>query len=450
MPDPRDTAQLPDREDAPTERRPPVDAEAPRAETEPPHLHDVTSTAGDYLRGRWASLTGLIRAHRAAAALAAVVVVAAVVAAVALAASGPDLPSEQLVSEDATARLETPEYSSGSFGWEDILVPREVEVRSISRDDDSGGAVAEVLVTYSGSHGVVAEKAATLRYAQEDGAWEATGEPEDVRVSWHVTEGVDESRVIENVSVVLERAERSLGQGEADEPTLAEIYAGAEVSVEGAEFDEEAQTESLELVLVREGAYERYECRIGLSLAFRSSSGQWEIAEASVSDGAKERSLEPLLGTWEGTFQSQETDGRKCLAAREAGLTVTISSVRGDSGAEQVTGTITGVAHYHAAPSDDAASTDGDAQLSEVSFTATLTEESDATLTFEGTLPEDVGGTVTLALSFGSAEDPSQVTARVTTAYVHEESFLFVSYDESATYTDLFSLVRVEEASQEE
>ena len=442
-----ETAELPGHEDAPTERRPPVAAaDAPQPEGEPPHLRDVTGTIGDYLRSRLTALAGAVRAHRLAAALAAVAAIAAVVAVVALATSAPSLPSEELVSDDAAARLETPAYSSGSFGRDDIIVPREVDVRSIARDGSTGEAVADVMVTYSGSHGISAEKAATLRYSATGGAWALVGEPENVRVSWHTTEGVDEERVIKNAGSILERADRALGQDDAEGPTLSELYAGASVQAEASAPDVESQTQVVELLFTRESAYERYECRMAVSFAFRSASGQWEIEGVSVEDGARERSLEPLVGTWTGTFQSQEADGEKCLAARGAGLVVTISSVRSEAGVEQVSGTVSGVAHYHAAPSSDTAASDGDTPFSDVPFTAALVEESDGTLVFEGALPEDVGGTVTLSLAFGSADDPSRAVARVTTTYVHEGSFFFVPFDETFTYEDLFSLVRSADA----
>ena len=57
-----------------------------------------------------------------------------------------------------------------------------------------------------------------------------------------------------------------------------------------------------------------------------------------------------------------------------------------------------------------------------------------------------MGGTVTLSLTFGSADDPSRAVARVTTTYVHEGSFFFVPFDETFTYEDLFSLVRSADA----
>lgn len=437
------TAELRDHQDAPTVRRPPVDAAAPQARDEPPHLRDVTGTLGGYLRARAASLARLARAHRIAVALAAVVATAALVAAIALATSAPDLPSHELVVDDAVTRLEAPACSSGPFGWDDILVAREVDVRSITYDADAGDAVAEVMVTYSGSHGISAEKAASLRYSATGGSWEPAGEPENVRVSWHTDAGVNEARVIENAGLVLERADRALGLGNDSEgPTLAQLYSGASVAMESGTLDVESQAQDATLDFTQEGAYERYECRMAVRFVFRSASGQWEIESVSVDDDATQRSLEPLVGTWHGTFQNQETEGEKCLAARGSELVVTISSTRSEAGIEQLTGTVSGVAHYHAAPSADAVSSEGDTIFSNVPFTAALVEDSADTLVFEGTLPEDVGGTVTLSLSFGSADDPSRAVARVTTVYAHEASFLFVPYEETFTYVDNFALAR--------
>ena len=58
--------------DGPTERRPPVEATAPRpatlGRTDEPRLRDVGGTLAAYLRGRAALLADLVRRHRGAAA----------------------------------------------------------------------------------------------------------------------------------------------------------------------------------------------------------------------------------------------------------------------------------------------------------------------------------------------------------------------------------------------
>ena len=63
-------------------------------------------------------------------------------------------------------------------------------------------------------------------------------------------------------------------------------------------------------------------------------------------------------------------------------------------------------------------------------------------LTCPGDLPQQVNGTVSVELSFGSAEDASAVTAKVTSTYKHTGSFLLIPYDETLTYADTYTLHR--------
>ena len=422
------TATLGESPGGDTQRRPPVAPEAPEPAA-------GTDAAGPR---RWLGTAArAVRAHGAVVAVAAVAAVLLAVAA-ALALRSPGTPPEELVAEDARARLTTPAYAPGAFGNDDVLVARDVEVRSITPAED-GTARAEVLVSYEGSNAVCAEKSATLGYALQDGKWVAAGEPEDVRVSWAATNGISQERLKANIGVVLARADQLLGDAGAG-ASLEELYDGAEVSVEREEFDPEEGTDVLDLVCVRAGLFESYECHMTVTFAFRSASGQWEIEDVQVSEDGRTRSLEPLVGTWSGTFSRQETDGTKCLAARGAGLTLTVEQARTEGGISQVSGTASGVAHYHAHPGQDAQGCDGDAVFQDVPFTATLVDDADGSLVFEATLPEDVDGVVSLTLRLGSAEDPTSATAEVTTTYTHTGSFLFFPYDETLSYTDVFSL----------
>ena len=197
-------------------------------------------------------------------------------------------------------------------------------------------------------------------------------------------------------------------------------------------------------ILERAGAFETYECRLSAGLAFRSSNGQWEVERLSVADGGKTRSLEPLVGTWEGTFVGQETDGAKCLAGRGAGLALSVERAVTEGGVSQVSGTIAGMAHYHAHPAQDTEGCAGDLELVNVPFTATLVDDADGTLVLEATLPEDVGGTTSLTLRLGEKDSPTAATAEVTSSYQHTGSFLFFPVEETLTYVDVFTLTHVE------
>ncbi len=426
-----------------TERRPPVEpATAPSPEEA--DLRDVAGTVGSFLRGRVAALTRLVREHRVASAVTALVVVAAAVAVAAAALAGPQLPSSDFVEQDALARLQTPDYSPGSFGRDDVLVARDVEIRAISPGEDRDHARAEVLVTYSGSY-VQAQRSATLGYAREGSGWAAGGDPSDVRVSWQALADPDPNKIVSNASVLLAQADRQLAErGEDDGVTLEQLYANAEVRVDRFEADLEQGSCSVEITCTRAGAFETYECRLSAGLAFRSSNGQWEVERLSVADGGKTRSLEPFVGAWAGTFVGQETDGTKCLAGRGAGLSLSVERAVTEGGVSQVSGTIAGMAHYHAHPAQDTEGCAGDLELVNVPFTATLVDDADGTLVLEATLPEDVGGTTSLTLRLGEKDNPTAATAEVTSSYQHTGSFLFFPVEETLTYTDVFTLTRVE------
>lgn len=438
-------------ETQPTVRRELVDETSPRPTTqmEPaPRLRDVTGTFGDYVRGRREALSSFVRRHRAATALLAALAVVAVAAlAIAFAQAG-RVPGGELIATDARERLSAPTYSSGTFGHDDALVAREVDVRRVTRSGSaseggnaqfgaSGYASAEVVVSYTGSY-VSADQGATLEYALLDGSWVDVGGARDVEVAWHASAGVDQEKVVRNAHLLLKRADDQ-GVPEGDLP-LVELYANAVAEVSDERFDADAQTDTLTLTLTRSEAFYSYTCTMTVTFAFRQASGQWEVESVSVADGARERSLEALLGTWTGTFQSQDTDGEKCLAAREAGLTVVVS----EAGGSEVSGTVSGVAHYHERPSKDATGCEGDLALDQAPFTAKLAESEDGSLTFEAALPEDVDGSATLTLSFGADGDPSAVTASLTSSYQHTGSILFFPVDETLTYTDLFSLKKDE------
>lgn len=433
-----------------TERRPPVEATAPRpaapegaGET---RLRDVAGTVAGYVRGRAALLADLARRHRAAAVALALVACAAVALLGLALFNALAVPDEATIAADARAALEAPEHSGGTYGTDASLVVQDVDVRSVRRSQSapegteprfgaSGYAAAEVVVTYAGQ-GVSASRGATLSYALVDGTWELLPGVDDEGVSWRATTGVDQQKVLNNVHLLLARADEADGT----EPALAELYAGADVTVGEESFDEGAQTDTLEVACVRAGTFESYECRLSVTFSFSQTNGQWSVSAVEASDGARERNLDALLGTWTGAFQSQQTEGDKCLAAREAGLSVEVQGTSADGDAVTLSGAVSGVAHYHVNPSGDAASCEGDLALEGVAFTARLESDDEEGLVFVATLPEDVGGTSTLTLRFGTAQDPSAAVAELASSYSYDDSFLFIPYERTAAYTDTFSL----------
>lgn len=421
-----------------TERRAPVET-APEGAAEPA-LRDIMGALGRYRRGRARALGELAGRHRGALLALLALAIVGIVTAAAL-AGAPGLPSTEQVRDDLAA-LPAPACPGGDFGSDGPLAVSGVEVREVARGPEAGRATARALVSYEGT-GVCADASVTAPYALEGGAWTLDADGLATQVSWRATAGVDPNRVVAGLAGLLARADEELGRQESDGPTLSGLYAGAQVSVGPVTFDERAQTSSLELTCRQGTGRVVRECRLAVSLAFRQANGQWEVEGVEVADGAFDLRLDDLLGTWSGTFASQSTEGTKCLAAREAGLTVEVDA-SSPQGGGTLTGTVSGVAHYHAHPAEDAASCEGDQALADVPFTARLVEadEKSGALVFEATLPEDVGGTCSLRLSFGSADDPSTVEAELTTTYPHTGSFLFIPYDETLTYADRFTLAR--------
>lgn len=442
--------------ETPTERRPPVDATAPRpaAAEGTPRLRDVGSAAAGYLRGRAALLASLARRHRGAALALGLLALAAVVLLGLALFRALAVPDAATIEGDAREALVTPEHTGGTYGTDATLVRQGVDVRSVTRSQTApegtspqfgaaGYATAEVVVSYSGQ-GVTADQGATLSYALVDGAWTLLPGAANAGVTWRATTGVDQTKVLNNTHLLLARADEADGT----EPALAELYADSSATIDREEFDEAAQTDTLELVCTRAEAYETYECRLTVTFSFSQTSGQWGVSRVEVSENARERNLDALVGTWAGAFQSQQTDGGKCLAARETGLTVEVLGwSEAEGGSATISGYVSGVAHYHANPGDDAASCAGDMTLGEVPFTARL-EDGEAGLSFVAELPEDLGGHATLTLRFGTEEDPSAVVAQLRSEFTYDDAILFIPYERTATYTDSFAVTRADGNTQ--
>lgn len=432
-----------------------------------PHLSDVTGITGSYLRASFDDLLAACKRHKGARLALGAILVACVFILVSAALHARNVPGADLVEKDAWARLSAPEYAPGVFGSQDNLYMSEVKVdsqRRVVRANDSSQAqfgasgYAEAHVTAKfGNGSVVATKTATLSYAKVGPDWQGIGGEADASVSYEAVAGVPRTQVLANLDDLLAEGERSLkaaaktsgGSADGTGLTLAQIYDGAKVSVESEDFDEEAQTETVVLTCVKASSFESYTCRLTARFAFRPVNGVWELESVEVNDDAKTRTFQPLVGTWEGTFQSQETDGAKCLGAGASPLSVTFEaaeSADGDAGA-RLTGSISALAHFHEHPSADSAACDGDEALADVRLVANYygghNADVDSDLAFVAALPEEVGGTVTVTFGFGVGGDPTQAVARVQTTYPHKGTFLFIPYDQTITYTDVYLLRKV-------
>lgn len=432
-----------------------------------PHLSDVTGITGSYLRASFADFLAACKRHKGGCLAFGAILVACVIILASATLNARNVPGADFVEKDAWARLGAPEYAPGVFGSQDNLYMSEVKVdsqRRVVRTNDSSQAqfgasgYAEAHVTAKfGNGSVVATKTATLSYAKVGSTWQGIGGEADASVSYEAVAGVPRTQVLANLDDLLAEGERSLkaaaktagGSTGGAGLTLAQIYDGAKVSVESEDFDGEAQTETVSLTCVKASSFESYTCRLTTHFAFRPVNGVWEVESVEVNDDAKTRTFQPLVGTWEGTFQSQETDGAKCLGAGASPLSVTFEAAEtadGDAGA-RLTGSISALAHFHEHPSADSAACDGDEALADVRLVANYygghNADVDSDLAFVAALPEEVGGTVTVTFGFGVGGDPTQAVARVQTTYPHKGTFLFIPYDQTITYTDVYLLRKV-------
>ena len=432
-----------------------------------PHLSDVTGITGSYLRASFDDLLAACKRHKGGCLAFGAILVACVFILASAALHARNVPGADFVEKDAWARLSAPEYAPGVFGSQDNLYMSEVKVdsqRRVVRTNDSSQAqfgasgYAEAHVTAKfGNGSVVATKTAILSYAKVGSTWQGIGGEADASVSYEAVAGVPRTQVLANLDDLLAEGERSLkaaaktagGSTGGTELTLAQIYDGAKVSVESEDFDGEAQTETVSLACVKASSFESYTCRLTAHFAFRPVNGIWEVESVEVNDDAKTRTFQPLVGTWEGSFQSQETDGAKCLGAGASPLSVTFEAAEtadGDAGA-RLTGSISALAHFHEHPSADSAACDGDEALADVRLVANYygghNADVDSDLAFVAALPEEVGGTVTVTFGFGVGGDPTQAVARVQTTYPHKGTFLFIPYDQTITYTDVYLLRKV-------
>ncbi len=436
----------------PTLERPAVDAGDGASEQDGAATADGDAPAA----GKPSPIAGardFIRTHKplviGSTGLLAVVVALLVVAGVHAAS----VPANDVIIANARTRVTAPDYDGGTWGDITPLHVVDVKVKGVARSKTaidsasaqfgaSGYANADVVVTFENGS-VRSTKEATLGFAKVSGNWTAIGSETDTSVSFEPTAGVSEDRVVENATELLDRAEQQLG-AKTGEVSLAGIYTNGQVKVSASDYDADAKTDVVTLSCAKTGTFDAYATQIRATFSFRSVSGLWEITDVSVPADAKARKFTPLLGTWEGTFQTQETGGGKCLAASESPLSITFSEQEAsgalDGKDSQLTGKISCVAHLHAQPSRDSRSQEGDEALVDVPLTATCESESDGATVFTGTLPDQAGGTMTVELDFGGSEDATAATAKVTTSYESTTSFLFIPRTETLTYTDTYLL----------
>ena len=414
----------------------PTAAESEPEPAEPASLHDVAATTGSYARGVVGRVSAFLQTHALATAAVVTLCVVAVLGLGALTRSLSSLPDDAAVRHDVQAMLAAPSYSGGAYGDDEPLSLTDVRVDRRTRNSSENGAY-QVDVTASYSNGSVeALQEATLLYDHADGSWTCGSATPVGSALYSTTSGTDPEKLVANAAGILQRADSSQPD-ESGSVALSRLYDGAEVSVTEQSFDAEAQTEAVTLHFSKASTFTSYECDVQASFAFRQGNGLWELTSATASEGARAATLDPLVGTWVGTFQGQVAAEGRCFGAKEAGARVTISS----ASAERIAGTLSVVAHFHGEPTSDQQTMEGDVQLTDVAFSGTAVE-GEAGFSFLCTLPDDAGGGGELNLVFGPSEDPDGARATVTTYHTYTTSFLFIPYERDAVFSDTFVLTR--------
>jgi hypothetical protein len=247
---------------------------------------------------------------------------------------------------------------------------------------------------------------------------------------------LETDKVLSSMSGILQRAETSFSE-EQNGTALPSLYADAQATITSDSFDAETQTEVMSLHLARSATFTAYECDVQATFAFRPSNGLWELTAATASDNAKDITLSPLMGTWTGTFREQTSSKGKCFGAKASDLRIVVTSVSND----KITGTVSGIVHYHGEVPEDTDASEGDTELSGVPFSGTMLREGSG-ISFTCTTPQDASGVVELSLLFGTQADPSAARAVLTTTHAYEASWFIFAYDTEATFSDTFVLTR--------
>ena len=419
----------------PTETIP--SAEEPQAtQSEPASLHDVATTTGSYARGVVGRLSEFLAAHGLATAVIAALCVVAVLAMGALARNFSSLPDDATVRRDVQSSLAMPAYSGGAYGHDDPLSLVDVQIGRRSRGQ-TGEGTYQVEVTTSYSNGMVnVLQEATLAYEQTAGAWTCSAATPVGSAVYSTTSGTDAGKLVSSAAGILQRADSSQPDATGS-VSLSRLYEGAEVRVVEQTFDAESQTETATLHFSKSSTFTSYECDVQASFAFRPGNGLWELTSATVSDGARDATLAPLVGTWVGSFQGQVAAEGRCFGAKDGGVRINISS----AGSGRISGTVSVIAHFHGDPESDQQAMDGDTQLTDVPFSGTSVS-GEAGLSFMCTLPEDASGGAEMNLVFGPTDDPDGAHATITTYHTYTTTFLFIPYERQAIFSDTFVLTR--------
>lgn len=258
-----------------------------------------------------------------------------------------------------------------------------IEILSTTKREDTSGELIEdgLQSTYYYVEAIVTASNGSVEATRYCSVW--LGRPEGFDTSWVLLGSLYDSGTtfVALVGLDAQAVEEDLVSTQssvlaAAGDDLQALYDGGSLSVSDGTFDETLQTTTFTITLSKDSTYSSLSGT--LTVIFGFSEGSWEIWSVSASDGIETASYQNLVGTWTGSLSSQlASEGAYCLAGETRALTLTITEVDDTTGT--ITGTLSGIVHYHDAIDVDTTITTGDTYLNDVSFTVTLADDFDAT-----------------------------------------------------------------------
>ena len=438
-----DTRSLGDVTETPTEVRPDPAPSSPTESTPSPTLDDVKRTVGDYSRSLHQRCRDMITHHvRTLIVLGVALLIIGVMIALST-ARAVDKPSLNQASSDIANRAHTPSYDPHEYGRDGALSLDAVDYVEINRDGERCFAIGVISYT---NDSVTAHTTVRLDYARSrKGMWVATGTAHETKTTWSTTAGADPDKVLADAGSLLQKADIALRE-QGDEHDQAEslyaLYRDAEATILREHFDQESLRDTFVIHFDDTGTFTRHSCDLTVVLTFRTSTGIWEVTSCTPDEHAWQTDYAPLVGDWQGTFQSQTSDGHNCYGARKVPLKVIIENVEEqDDGSLTLTGSFSALVHHHENLSADADTTSGDETVTDEVFSGTLSP-TDTGLIGTFTTAESADGTLSLELTFGHTDDPHDARAKLTTAFNRDNSFLLIPYSVSGSFTDNYTLTK--------
>lgn len=430
---------------------------SPSPSVDAPRLSDVGATLVQWARGRMQAAGAFLATHRAAACAVALACIGAALCMALFGMRAAQTPSNEQIMADAQTSLAAPSHTTSSFESGDPLVLESVEVgRKKASDTRRDACDVEVRAVFANS-AMESTADAQLTYVRAGNDWELATATVG-KASHRALSGVSPQQVKAHIGELLEAADST---ADPTDESLAKIYRTATAEIARQDFDEDAQTDTLDIHCTSEGTFVSYECDLTARFRFVAASGAWELAEVTASSDARELGFGPLVGTWHGTFTRQESTKGKCLAASDGGLTVVVEHAEmTGSGKARIEGTVSGIAHLHADLDEDATSTEGDFALDGAAFSGTLAtgdEDLDvvsllagnnpkhdiAGIEFDCTVRDLAEGRARLTLTFGQSDAPDAATATLASTHTYQDYFLLLMpYEREARFVDHFSLVK--------